>query len=66
MGAVVGLGVGVGLLLIWSAFALPRTSAPREPEPGRIARLLVRSGLESASVSGFVLLCVASASSPRW
>ena len=24
MGALVGLGVGVGLLLIWSAFALPR------------------------------------------
>ena len=25
MGALVGLGVGVGLLLVWSAFALPRT-----------------------------------------
>ena len=32
MGALVGLGVGVGLLLIWSAFYLPRT--PRPPRPG--------------------------------
>ena len=29
MGALVGLGVGIGLLLIWSAFALPRS--PRGP-----------------------------------
>ena len=24
MGALVGLGVGLGLMLVWSAFALPR------------------------------------------
>jgi len=31
MGALVGLGVGVGLLLVWSAFTMPRTpKAPRE------------------------------------
>ena len=29
MGALVGLGVGVGLLLVWSAFALPRTPRAR-------------------------------------
>ena len=25
MGALVGLGVGIGLLLVWSAFTMPRT-----------------------------------------
>ncbi len=28
MGALVGLGAGLGLLLIWSAFALPRQTPP--------------------------------------
>jgi tight adherence protein B len=31
MGALVGLGLGVGLLLVWSAFALPRPSCSRGP-----------------------------------
>ena len=35
MGALVGLGVGVGLLLIWSAFALPRTTRPATPTSSR-------------------------------
>ena len=35
MGALVGLGVGVGLLLIWSAFALPRTAARPRHRPRR-------------------------------
>ncbi|MQW74838.1 type II secretion system protein F [Nocardioides sp. dk4132] len=58
MGALVGLGVGVGLLLIWSAFALPHPErAPRSE--GRVARLLARAGLREVSAPGFVLLCVA-------
>lgn len=58
MGALVGLGVGLGLVLIWSAFALPRT--PRGPRPeGRVTRLLARAGLRQVSAPGFVLLCVA-------
>ncbi|MFT4264561.1 MAG: type II secretion system F family protein [Nocardioides sp.] len=62
MGALIGLGVGVGLVLCWSAFALPRV--PREPSPrrpGRVASLLARAGLGQVSASGFVLLCAACA-----
>ena len=37
MGALVGLGVGVGLLLVWSAFFVPRTPRAPRDRPGRIA-----------------------------
>ena len=33
MGALVGLGVGIGLLLVWSAFTMPRTPARRATGP---------------------------------
>ena len=55
MGALVGLGVGVGLLLIWSAFTMPRT--PRASRGGRVTRLLGRAGLSDVTPSGVVLLC---------
>ncbi|WP_148613768.1 type II secretion system F family protein [Nocardioides rubriscoriae] len=60
MGALVGLGVGLGLLLIWSAFALPRTGSDRRGArpPGRTRRLLSSAGLGDVAVSGFVALCV--------
>lgn len=48
MGALVGLGVGVGLLLVWSALL----GAPRQPgarRPRRSAELLARAGLEGVS-----------------
>ena len=62
MGALVGLGVGVGLLLIWSAFYLPRT--PRPPRPGgtRAEQLLARAGLGDVSVTSLGVLCVVLAS----
>lgn len=57
MGALVGLGVGVGLLLVWSSFFLPR--GPRPPVRSRRADdLLARAGLGQVSVTGFVLLCL--------
>lgn len=58
MGALVGLGVGVGVLLMWSAFALPRH--PREPsrQPSRITQMLARAGLHQVSAASFVVLCV--------
>ncbi|WP_340540430.1 type II secretion system F family protein [Nocardioides sp. GXZ039] len=61
MGAVVGLGVGIGLLLIWSAFALPRSdaSAHAARAPSRVRRLLNSAGLQDVSVAGFLGLCVA-------
>ncbi|CAN5427018.1 hypothetical protein BH11ACT8_BH11ACT8_01790 [soil metagenome] len=61
MGVVVGLGVGVGLLLIWSAFALPRRTEPVAMPPSGLVRLLGRAGMSGVSVRGFVALCAASA-----
>ena len=56
MGALVGLGVGVGLLLIWSAFAMPQ--APRVSRHDGVRRLLARAGLPDVTPTGVVLLCV--------
>ncbi len=60
MGALVGLGVGLGLLLVWSAFFVPRHARRTTPTHGALARLLSRAGLEGVSATGFVVLCVAS------
>ena len=57
MGALVGLGVGVGLLLIWSAFFLPLTPRVRDTRPGPVRQLLDRAGLGQVSVAGFAMLC---------
>jgi tight adherence protein B len=57
MGALVGLGVGIGLLLVWSAFFLPPTPRPRSASTGRLRQLLDRAGLGQVSVTGFVVLC---------
>jgi tight adherence protein B len=57
MGALVGLGVGVGLLLIWSSFFAP--VQPRiERRTGRVDALLARAGLGEVSITGFLVLCV--------
>ncbi len=58
MGALVGLGVGIGSMLIWSAFFLPRRPATAEDRPSRLARLLARAGLGEVSPGGFVAVCV--------
>jgi tight adherence protein B len=58
MGALVGLGVGCGLLLVWSAFAFPRADHAAVRSEGKVAQLLARAGLGEVSVTGFVLLCV--------
>jgi tight adherence protein B len=60
MGALVGLGVGVGLLLIWSAFFLPHTPRLRARRETRTAQLLARAGLLQVSVTAFVTLCLGS------
>ena len=57
MGALVGLGVGVGLLLIWSAFAMPRTERASTRSDG-VRRLLARAGLSDVTPTGVVVLCV--------
>ena len=57
MGALIGLGVGLGLVLIWSAFALPRNPHKAVSSQGRLSHLLARAGLSSVSPTGFVCLC---------
>lgn len=57
MGALVGLGVGLGLLLIWSAFFLPRASKAPQPGGGRGRQLLARAGLGDVSVASLTALC---------
>ena len=57
MGALVGLGVGVGLLLIWAAFALPRQPRVGAPRTTKLTRLLARAGLADVTSTGVVTLC---------
>lgn len=60
MGALIGLGIGVGAVLIWAAFALPRSPRPEDPTAGRLQRLLERAGMAHVSVTslaGLSLLC---------
>ena len=56
MGALVGLGVGVGLLLVWSAFTLPPT--PRRPRTGLLCLSLSQAGLGHVGVTTLVAMCV--------
>ena len=58
MGALVGLGVGIGLTLIWSAFFVPRTPRVRTRSAGRLRELLDRAGMGQVSTTGFVILCL--------
>jgi tight adherence protein B len=58
MGALVGLGLGTGLLLIGSAFLLPARPRKAPRRRGRTSELLARAGLGHVSVTGFVVLCV--------
>ncbi len=61
MGALVGLGVGIGLALVWSAFFVPRR--PRRTsttDVGPVAGLLARAGLGDVAVPSFLALCLAS------
>jgi tight adherence protein B len=55
MGVLVGLGVGVGLLLIWVSYAVPRTSRV-DRHRSRLAEVLARAGLAHLSVSSFLTL----------
>ena len=59
MGALVGLGVGIGLLLIWSAFALPRRPRSTTPTSTSLGRLLGRAGLGDVTPASVLSLCAA-------
>ncbi len=58
MGALVGLGVGIGLMLIWSAFFVPRQRRRTDRSTNRASRLLARAGLGDVSPSGFGIVCL--------
>lgn len=58
MGALVGLGVGIGLLLIWSAFFVPRRRRVAQRSSSRLRALLDRAGLGAVSTTGFAVLCL--------
>ena len=55
MGVVVGLGVGLGLLLVWSAFTQPR---PSRPQTSRLRVDLDRAGLTGVQVRTIVAVSV--------
>lgn len=55
MGVVVGLGMGVGLLLVWLAFVWPTQPRTRHA-PSRLRELLDRAGLVSLSVRGLLAM----------
>ena len=57
MGALVGTGVGLGLLLVWSVFAVPRRPRPVGRARTRARDLLARAGLAHVSVSAFFVMC---------
>ncbi len=59
MGALVGLGVGLGVLLIWSAFATPRAPRPAAHTSGRIEQMLVEAGMGGVSSRSLMFLCCA-------
>ncbi len=58
MGALVGLGVGVGLLVVWSAFATPRTPRTSRNRSAWLARRLGEAGMHRVSVPGVAVLSV--------
>ncbi len=59
MGVVLGLTLGIGLLLVWSAYAVPRTSAP--PRTSRLRARLDQAGLTAVTPAQLVAVSVAGA-----
>ena len=60
MGALVGLGFGVGCLLVWTAFRAPRPAAPTRSPDRRTGRLLAEAGLREVAPRSLVALCIGS------
>lgn len=58
MGTLLGLGFGAGLVLVLSAFTVPR--GQRRPGRSRIQRLLVEAGLARARPANVVTACLLS------
>lgn len=56
MGVVVGLGIGVGLLLIGSAFLTPRAAPRPHPRPSAVRRTLDAAGLHRVGTGSMTAL----------
>jgi len=61
MGTALGLGVGVGLLLVFLAFASPRQPVRRDRPPSRLTTLLHGAGLAGTRPGGVVAVCLGAA-----
>ncbi len=60
MTAVLGLGLGVGLFLIWWACWVPAAAfEPRPKRPPRLQEMLLRAGVTHVSVRGLLAACAA-------
>jgi tight adherence protein B len=57
MGAVLGLGFGAGLVLVWLSFTTPRPVARVPVRVGRTRELLDRAGLPGTTVAGVWAVC---------
>jgi tight adherence protein B len=57
VGAVVGLGFGAGLLLVWLAVTSPRPVVATGERRSRTRELLDRAGLSATSVAGVWVVC---------
>ena len=57
MGAVLGLGTGIGLVLVWLALTSPLPARPDEGRVGRTRDLLDRAGLTGTTVGGLWAVC---------
>jgi tight adherence protein B len=60
MGAVLGLALGIGLLLVLRSFTTPPIGRTHPAKPGRVAELLRAAGIETVTPTGLVSLCVCS------
>ena len=62
MGALLGLGVGVGVVLVWLSFGTPRPTEPGRDDvvrsrAGRTRELLDRAGMPGTTVVGVWAVC---------
>lgn len=61
MGALLGLGFGLGCLLIWTAFRAPRSATHPQRRAARTGELLAEAGIGDVTPRSLVLLCVGAA-----
>ena len=58
MGALVGLGFGLGCLTIWVSLRWPREPRPERRTEGRLSRLLAEAGMREVSPGSLLAVCL--------